>query len=185
MPDPEPHEIFKDVLLSYRLLFGQNSGSWKAFRKDYHDFDGITRNGEILCDPLLSKLCGQGWEKERGFYKDLDAIDAPSHYRVQDFPFLGSRLLRLQNFSKHQEPHDWKVLWNDRRDISKWTQILSHALSAYPLPVKSYTFWAVLIFGGGTLLITLVQLIVQTVLSSIQLKAAIEQNRLQRLSIAN
>ncbi|KAL8797877.1 MAG: hypothetical protein Q9195_000229 [Heterodermia aff. obscurata] len=165
-PDPEPHEFFRDVLLSYRLLFGQNSGSWKAFRKAYNDVDGVTRSGEILHDPLLGRLCGQKWEKERAFYKDLDAIDAPSHYRVQDFPFLGSRLLRLQNFSKHQEPHDWKVLWNDRRDI-----------------MKSYTFWAVLFFGGGTLLLTLIQLIVQTVLSSIQLKAAIEQNRLQMLAI--
>ena len=122
-PDPEPHEFFRDVLLSYRLLFGQNSGSWKAFRKAYNDVDGITRSGSILCDPLLGRLCGQKWEKERAFYKDLDALDAPSHYRVQDFPFLGSRLLRLQNFSKRQEPHDWKVLWNDRRDISKWTQM--------------------------------------------------------------
>ena len=61
--------------------------------------------------------------------------------------------------------------------------MLSQYMSAHGLPVKSYTFWAVLFFGGGTLFITLIQLIVQTVLSSIQLKAAIEQNRLQMLSI--
>ncbi|KAL8711217.1 MAG: hypothetical protein Q9220_004362 [cf. Caloplaca sp. 1 TL-2023] len=165
-PDPEPHEFFRDVLLSYRLLFGQNRGSWKAFNKLYADADGVTKSGEVLHDPLLRRLCGQKWEKERSFYKDIDANEAPSHYRAEDFPFLGSRLLRLQNFSKHQEPHDWKVLWFDRRDI-----------------MKCYTFWAVLFFGGGTLIITLVQLIAQTILSSLQLQASIEQNRLQRLSI--
>ena len=49
--------------------------------------------------------------------------------------------------------------------------------------VKSYTFWAVLFFGGGTLLITLIQLAVQVALSVAQLKAANEQYRLQRLTI--
>lgn len=69
-------------------------------------------------------------------------------------------------------------------EISVSCLILSQAMSAHGLLVKSYTFWAVLFFGGGTLLITLIQLIVETVLSSIQLKAALEQNRLQMLSIA-
>ncbi|KAL8950291.1 MAG: hypothetical protein Q9222_003657 [Ikaeria aurantiellina] len=123
-PDPEPHEFFRDVLLSYRLLFGQNRRSWKAFNKMYADADGVTKSGDVLHDPLLRRLCGQKWEKERNFYKDLDANEAPSHYRTQDFPYLGSRLLRLQNFSKHQEPHDWKVLWFDRRDISKLQSFL-------------------------------------------------------------
>ena len=165
-------------------MFGQDKDSWKEFRKTYSDIDGITRSGELICDPLLGRLCGQKWEKERQFYKDLDANEAPSHYRAQDFPFLGSRLLRLQNFSKHQEPHDWKVLWYDRRDISMYyPHTTDTSMWTHCLLVKSYTFWAVLFFGGGTLLVTLIQLIVQIVLSAEQLKEAKEQNRLQRLSI--
>ena len=49
--------------------------------------------------------------------------------------------------------------------------------------MRFYTFWAVIIFGGGTLIISFFQLIVQTVFSYLQLVAAREQNVLQAMQL--
>ncbi|KAI9817883.1 MAG: hypothetical protein M1827_001002 [Pycnora praestabilis] len=159
----EPREFFREVLLSYRLLFSQDRGSRRTFRQEQRR--RITRkdNDNIgTCDPLLLKLCGYRWQNERKLYEDLRAPDPHNYYSpVYDFPFLGQRLLELQRFSKGQNPHDWKLLWYDRRDIMRF-----------------YTFWAVLWIGGGTIILGILQIIVAV----LQLAANYDQNRLQAIS---
>ena len=117
----EPREFLREVLLSYRLIFGQDRRAWKAFRKLWKRTDGVFGDGGAkACDPLLERLCGHSWQDEIQLYEELDAHDVPNHYSPsQDFPFLGRRLLRVQDFTKMQNPQDWRVLWSDRRDISK------------------------------------------------------------------
>jgi len=62
-----------------------------------------------------------------------------------DFPILGSRLLRIQAFNLRQQPRRIRDLWRDRRNPLQW-----------------YTFWAVLIIGGATILLGVLQLLVST-----------------------
>jgi hypothetical protein len=65
-----------------------------------------------------------------------------------DFPNLGKRLLELQDYMNAQNPQDLVALWYDRRDI-----------------LRFYTFWAVVVVGGLSVLLSFIQ----TVLTAIQL----------------
>ena len=153
-------DYFREVLLSYRLLFGQDSKSASCFNSDFKKsllapIDAY----RTVPDPLLPRLCGKVWRAEKELYDALDASEAPNHYSPGlDFPCLGDKLLKLQRFSREMQPHSWKVLWSDRRDIQRF-----------------YTFWAVLWIGGGTILVGIVGI----VMAGLQLQAANEQNRLQ------
>ena len=118
--DAEPQALFREILLSFRLLFGQDKHSWQAFNASFRNVAGITKDGDQVHDPLLVRLCGSKWKRERAFYRSIGAPEASNHYSaMRDFPLLGARLARLQRFSEVQNPHDWKVLWYDQRDISK------------------------------------------------------------------
>jgi len=57
-----------------------------------------------------------------------------------DFPHLGDRLVQLQEYSINQKPTKWGAIWNDHRD-----------------PYLSVTFWAVVIVGGVSILLSAVQ----------------------------
>ena len=124
MTDTHAGTFAREVLMSYRLIFGQNKRSWKAYRTlkvHLHATTGMELDDH---DPLLDRLCGQPWQKERRFYADVESLDAcflPSDC----LPFLGPRLLRLQQFSRSQTPTSWTVLWYDRRNLCKAPQTLS------------------------------------------------------------
>ncbi|KAI0844651.1 hypothetical protein F5Y00DRAFT_273876 [Daldinia vernicosa] len=100
-----------EVLLSYRLLFGQHSHSRKLFREK--ELKSAKWNGAL--DPLLGVLCGN---------KDVDdstgiveLLHERNVYKVQDsFPHLGLRLAELADYISGQEPNDFLEVWKDQRN---------------------------------------------------------------------
>jgi hypothetical protein len=116
--------MFKEVLLSYQIIFGQTKSSYQAARKHAKIPDIILSEEPV--DPLVQTLCYHGWKsKESIALYDEIGEDEPSHiYSANDFPILGKKLTQLQTFVKCHNPSNLKDLWHDRRNMSQW-----------------YTFW--------------------------------------------
>jgi len=98
---------------------------------------------------MLLLLCGRSWEDDeaRQIYDEIGADDPSNHYSsISDFPFLGKRLADLQAYVAGHNPHTIMALWHDRRNMSWW-----------------WTFWAVIIIGGLTLVFALLQSILQII----------------------
>jgi hypothetical protein len=140
-------EYFREVLLSYRLIFGQDRRSWKAFQKKLRTYaerwDCSDRQSDDG-DPMLRTLCCSSYDSPSAnrIYQDIDASDSvsPYYYPDSDFPFLGRRILNLQAFASSRNPNNWVALWHDRRNVTFW-----------------WTFWAVFIIGGGTIILGFLQ----------------------------
>ena len=114
-------ELFKEVLLSYRLIFGQTKTSYQEARK-YLKAPEIFKSVDSI-DPLLQILCCQSSKngKSGALYNKLEAED-PSHLYSPniDFPIFGERLLQLQAFIRGQRPPTLNALWNDNRSSAHW-----------------------------------------------------------------
>lgn len=134
-----------EVLLSYRLIFGRKTRSrrliGRRLEKEKREWEP---KGQY--DPLLEILCTHKSNSPEicEVYADLEAREFEDYISVDEFPFLAGRLADLQRFSMAQDPHSWRRLWNDRRNITSW-----------------FTTWAVVIIGGGTLLFQVLQLVFQ------------------------
>ncbi len=128
-------ELLEEILLSYRLIFGQDQRSRRLFKK-LRPFDGVPREGQ---DRLLPELCGR---------KRFDcgiALDEQEEYDVVgDFSHLRSRIVRLSGYASTKKPRSLRQLWVDNRDSAAWL-----------------TFWAVLVFGALGILLALVQTVFQ------------------------
>jgi len=153
-PDVAPDNLFREILLSYRMIFGQDDRSWKAFKNMIPLLEEQRGRSSWEttwdCDPLLSVLCGSSCkDKEiRQLYDDIDANEPASFYDPnKEFPFFGRRLLKLQQLIKHHQPHDVRSLLNDRRDVAAWYNLRTNQLLA--------------IFGCVTILLMLVSLSLQ------------------------
>ncbi|MCJ1393043.1 hypothetical protein MMC18_005915 [Xylographa bjoerkii] len=152
VPSDNDHtsEFFREVLLSYRLIFGQQPRAWRAFNKSLKHWDKswhCSPGNAPDADPMLTLLCGQSWEDDapRKVYNEIDAEDPYEHYIPHvSFPFLGQRILEVQNFVQTRNAHRLSALWYDRRNVSFW-----------------WTFWAVLLFGGLAVILSLFQLVFQ------------------------
>ena len=142
--------LAREILFSYRVLFAQTSRSRKLLRRELVSMRR-TRN-EI--DPFLEPLCCQ--KLSRSFcsmYKDLwppscqdfeERLQEHDVYSAkEDFPFLGARLLRIQQYNLRQQPSRIRDLWRDRRNPLQW-----------------YTFWAVLWIGGITIVLGSLQVVI-------------------------
>lgn len=82
-------------------------------------------------------------------------------YRSRDdFPLLGDRLLALQTYSNRLQPNKLRDLWRDRRNPLQW-----------------YTFWAVLLIGGGSLIASILQLVVSIAMLPLMTSIARDQAR--------
>jgi len=150
---PNAAEFYKEVILSYRLLFGQDRAS--------HTTLASTSLLPETTDPLLPLLCTQDWESPsaRPIYDSIEADDPATQYSpISDFPYLGKKLLDVQRYVRGQKPESVRGLWHDKRDKGAW-----------------WAFWAVIIIGGITVLITTVLGIAQLVVGIMQLKYAREQ----------
>ena len=142
-------DFFREVLATYRLIFGQHKDSRKLIK-------GYSARGKLFgftspfrsphpsalvkdeADPLLERLCFKD-SREEYLYGELDMLNLKKIYVLDtDFPFFAERLLALQEFVVNQCPNDWQVLWRDRRDVAKF-----------------WTIWAVLLFGVPTILLAL------------------------------
>lgn len=116
-----------------------------------------------LHDPLLDRLCGAKIAELRSLPSDLwldSCLDSNEKLLEQDvyssdvhFPLLGDRLLSLQEFNLRQSPSRIRDLWRDRRNPLQW-----------------YTLWAVLIIGGLSLLLQIVQVLLSTAQFGFQLR---------------
>jgi hypothetical protein len=129
--------------MSYRLLFGQNKKSRRLFR-DLSPFAGTPVQAH---DKVLLDLCG---------HKQCSPAHLPRTERkhwdlAHDFPVLRSRLSTLAYEISIRKPRSWCALWKDKRDSAQWA-----------------TFWTVIIFGLISLLLSLVQVILQAVQLAVQ-----------------
>jgi hypothetical protein len=144
---PITQDFWVELLCTYRLIFGQHSYRTHLL----YEKNGPSSIPLVGRDPVLDDLCGK---PSRG-NKHLEAIDAfPKKHLYSaesDFPVFGNRLLTLQNYITAQSPNSIKALWYDRRDIHRF-----------------WTFWAVIIFGGISLLLS----VIQTVLGGVQVHYA-------------
>jgi hypothetical protein len=125
--DEDPVDASKyalEVLMSYRLIFGQDEKSWNAYKKEKVYRNKRTRQHLPDHDELLDRLCGQNWRKEAKFYSELNPLDA-AYLPSSELPYLGERLLRLQKFSEAQNPQSWSILWRDRRNLCNYISLSS------------------------------------------------------------
>jgi hypothetical protein len=116
----EARQFFREVLLSYRLIFGKTYSSRKDFKKQLRKWNLESKKNS---DPMLYRLCAHGYESEeaREIYLEIDADDPSNHYNpVVDFPFLGKRLEGIQDYTRGSSPDNIKALWHDRRNMSWW-----------------------------------------------------------------
>ncbi|KAI1802971.1 hypothetical protein F4811DRAFT_554357 [Daldinia bambusicola] len=128
-------ELLGEVILSYRLLFGQHSKSRKVFRKS-RPFEHVPKNGR---DGYLSDVCGKNRSSLPLGIKERDSYEL-----TRDFPHLRARLVALIVYLDEKKARSWKELWLDNRDSASWL-----------------TFWAVLIIGGLGLFLTFTQVVLQ------------------------
>ena len=128
-------QMLLETLLSYRLLFAQDKQARKMYRK-LDPFAGIPLEGR---DHLLSLLCGRKSFSTPQIPSDQDSYDLQRH-----FPILRSRIAVLHRHLSASKPKGWRELWRDKRDSAGW-----------------FTFWIVLIFGGVTILLSVLQVLLQ------------------------
>jgi len=137
-------QFFKEILLSYRLIFSQTKSSRKTFNKHVKKWGLKSKTNS---DPMLYRLCGNGCDADevRELYLEAGADDPSNHYNpAVDFPFLGKRFDILQDYVQGHNPSSLWALWHDRRNVSWW-----------------WAFWTVIIIGGLGLLIGFAQVVLQ------------------------
>lgn len=136
------------MLLSYRLLFGQHSGS----RKLFHERERHNAKQHGALDPLLNALCGS--KELDGFGDTKELLRERGVYNaLTNFPHLGARLMELEDYSTIQRPRNMTEIWNDERD-----------------PERLLTFKALVIVGGISIFLSLLQVflaIAQVVLAAV------------------
>jgi hypothetical protein len=161
-PTQDPSFLHREVLLTYRLLFGQSSQS----RELAQNLLSMLKKSSQEVDPFLETLCTVS--QSRSLFKKLfrnndtrslptklfpastiDArgtfIESGSYSAQLDFPIFGRRLLALQNHNLRQQPNRVRDLWRDRRNPLQW-----------------YTFWAVIWVGGISIILSALQLAVSS-----------------------
>jgi tRNA(His) 5'-end guanylyltransferase len=109
-------------------------------------------------DPFLSVICATPltsfWRREKNISAlpgslfpasvlglDDQLQEASTYSARDDFPIFGPRLVRLQRYSLRQQPSKMRDLWRDMRNPLQW-----------------YTFWAVFLVGGVSILLSVLQL---------------------------
>jgi hypothetical protein len=135
-----------EVICSYRLIFGQHALARHAFK----GLEATAAHRPMDVDPLLKELCSTTHchETLSNILSDAPPRAKPVYSARSDFPFLGERILQLQDFIEMQDPSDLMTLWFDRRDV-----------------LRFYTFWAVVFVGGLSILLS----VIQTVLTGVQI----------------
>lgn len=125
-------EFFEEILLTYRILFGQDERSWRAFAKLANTWESEQCSEKPWsCDPLLKTLCGQSSLSDGAkiIYDEIEAGEQASHYDPHtEFPFFGSRLIELQEFVKNHQPQNVRSLLTDKRDVAAWYTLWSNQL---------------------------------------------------------
>ncbi|KAL7919047.1 hypothetical protein ACQKWADRAFT_213731 [Trichoderma austrokoningii] len=126
-------ELLEEILLSYRLLFGQSTQSRHLFRQ-LQPFAGIPSQGH---DQFLSAICGKS-------KCPMTLIERDEYDMAGDFPHLRSRMVLLNSYASSKRPRSILQLWRDKRDSTAWI-----------------AFWSVLILGSAGIFLGVVQTVFQ------------------------
>lgn len=150
--EEDVNALLHEVLLSYRMIFGQCKRSRSVFRKlapfpPSHNRNSVKKQE----DRLLEQLCGRK-RFDIGAHDDgddssgslTDLIEREEYDLAGDFPHLRGRLVRLNEYAAGRKPRSIRQLWGDRRDSTAWLAL-----------------WSVLIFGTLSIFLALVQTIFQ------------------------
>lgn len=131
-------QFLREVLLSYRLLFGQSAKSRKLFRQIFKPSDN---NGRHYVDSLLPHICTKKRISSTSIPEDRSV-----YFAARDFPILYERIELIAKELKESRPNSLGNLIRDRRDT-----------------LQFWTFWLVAIFGGTSLFLSAVQVVLQGV----------------------
>jgi hypothetical protein len=145
-PDPRADEedirhFLGEVLLSFRLLFGQSAKSRKLFRCVFSTADTPFPQP----DTLLLRLCSKTQVCDAA--NDASAWMAPDqhiYYAARHFPVLYERVELLAKELQAAKPKSVADLVRDRRDT-----------------VQFWTFWLVAIFGAISIILSALQVTLQ------------------------
>lgn len=129
--------FLQETLLSYRLLFGQAKASRRFFRNMLKSETVLSCNP----DPLLQLLC-----LDQHFAHSLVPPDRALYLTDRDFLVLGLRVGRLADELKVAKPKSLVDLLHDRRDTLQY-----------------WTFWFVVIIGGASILLGILQVILAAI----------------------
>lgn len=149
--------IHREILLSYRVIFGRTSRSRDLFSKFLEQESEST---DRSLDPFLVTLCTTPlsyrvlFSRRRNpkipsrlfppssLDKANELMESGVYSARDDFPTFGPRLSSLQQYNLRQQPSRARDLWRDRRNPLQW-----------------YTFWAVVWVGGTAIIIGIVQIV--------------------------
>ncbi|UNI18782.1 hypothetical protein JDV02_005032 [Purpureocillium takamizusanense] len=128
-------ELLQEILLSYRLLFGQSRRSRSLFRR----LRPFARVPQEEHDRVLSLICGK-----KRFRSSITMTEREEYVLASDFPHLRSRMVRLNTYATSKKPHSIRQLWRDKRDSTAWL-----------------AFWSVLVFGSMSIVLGVIQTVLQ------------------------
>ena len=128
-------DLLKEILLSFRLIFGQTKRSRAIFRK-LQPFTDVPQQAQ---DHFLAQICGRKRPPCPISLTERDEYDL-----ARDFPHLRSKLVRLSGYASSKKPRSLRQLWFDKRESTAWLAL-----------------WSVLIFGSLSILLALIQCVFQ------------------------
>ncbi|KAL8661628.1 MAG: hypothetical protein Q9202_005394 [Teloschistes flavicans] len=110
--------MFREALLSYRLLFGQDERSRKLYNA--HEIGPAGVDDQQQPDGLLMRLCG-GKERLSSLISDDSIHEKDVYDTAADFPFYSERLIRIKEFAESiRAHHGIRSLWYDGRWLKEW-----------------------------------------------------------------
>ncbi|KAK4120821.1 hypothetical protein N657DRAFT_658183 [Parathielavia appendiculata] len=134
--------FLEEVLLSFRLLFGQSAKSRKLFRH-------IVNPAQMLSpqpDMLLPLLCSEKHPFAGVSEENWTPRDRRVYFAARDFPVMYERVEHLAKELNGIKPKSMGDLLRDRRDT-----------------LQFWTFWLVAAVGGASVVLSLIQVILQAI----------------------
>lgn len=138
-------QFLREVLLSFRLLFGQSAKSSKLFRQVFSPavapFPQCDTSLPYICterhlpNPMLPTQASCWMPKDRSAY-----------YAARDFPVLYKRVELIARELERSRPRSVGGLLRDRRDT-----------------LQFWTLWLVVVFGGASVALTAIQVALQAI----------------------
>jgi hypothetical protein len=148
-PNVVPADFFREVLSTYRLIFGQHEdaralmekysarGRLLGFKSPFYDAHPSAFVKDSSADPLLNDICLKD-SRNLPLFIDLDMLDLKNVYALNtDFPFFAKRLSLLNQFVHNQLPQDWQVSRRERRNLSRFWTIWTKTILNLPMMVMT------------------------------------------------
>lgn len=120
-PQVATEALWRELLLTYRLLFGSDRKSIRTFLRSAPAWNKQFSASHHPADPLLDVLAGRPCEdaEAKAVYDDINAGAVRHSYNSStDFPTFGEKLLYLQYHTSDYQPPTITKMLSDRRDPS-------------------------------------------------------------------